>query len=770
MISSDVRQLAAPILISSRNDACEAPSYRLASRIQAHGLFLAAEPTSLRIVRLSSNAGSYLGLSNDLLLGSTIPALLAPGSAAQVRDAVESFQDGRETRDRLSLVLNITGPWRFSAAAFLYRSDGLICIEIEPPPYSAGPEMTAVLSSRFFDMVDSVARTAVRSDQLASLVCEAIQKITGFDRIYFCRFDSVGHGHVSGESNNGVLTSLMDHHFPATDVPQAARQIMTVNRFRLIPDVSAPDVPIIGAQDTPLDLTFSSYRAIAESHLQYLRNMQVGASLSFSVVANGDGRLEALFGGHHHAARHVSFRQMMAGCHLVELFKARFDSLKIAEDQVDLQQGTRALHDLAARFLQAGCDLGGFIDDNHAAFCDLMDADDVVCRIEQQDHLGRKLPSRQASRLLDYLAQKIAGGTELFQSDCLLADSIELGALLPAAAGALAVSLDLSGSTIIAWLRRETVVDQTWSGNPHQAIQVDDRGSVGPRSSFLAYIQETTGTCRAWPSTAGELAIKFRYAFSQALARYYETGMREAAEQASELKSEFLSNVTHELRSPMHAIIGFTRILAEEDSDLPPAKRKRFLDTILQSSQRLLHLIDDLLNLSRLQAGKQTFHLRPGDILPVVERAVAAIEALARIKRIEITIRNDCRSGAVFVDAASMEQVFINLLANALRFSPAGSHVLVTLDTHDQPSSVLIEVSDQGVGIPAAELDLVFDKFAQSSRTKSGGGGTGLGLAICREIVNANHGRIWASNNAAGGTSLFVELPQETNSSDEPQS
>ncbi len=112
----------------------------------------------------------------------------------------------------------------------------------------------------------------------------------------------------------------------------------------------------------------------------------------------------------------------------------------------------------------------------------------------------------------------------------------------------------------------------------------------------------------------------------------------------------------------------------------------------------------------------------------------------------------------------------INLLSNALKFSPPRTDICITLRTTETgQSSVMlaVEVADQGVGIPPDELDTIFDKFIQSSRTRSGAGGTGLGLAICREIAAAHGGRIWAENNPGGGTSLFVEVPQIGNDHDE---
>jgi light-regulated signal transduction histidine kinase (bacteriophytochrome) len=745
--------------IISRIDECELASYHQSSWIQAHGLLLAVDPASLRVIRISANAGSILGTKNDHLLGTTVPELLTLRSAAEVLDLVRGMQTGRESSARPSLSLDIAGTRGFSALAFLYRSDNLICIEIEPPAFATTSDNISDLLSRSFNVADRLAQSDVTGDRLAEMLCEALQAITGYDRIYFCRFDPIGHGHVLAESNNGVLPSLMDHHFPATDIPQAARRFMLVNPFRLIPDVEAADVAVIGGDGCELDLTRGTCRAIAKSHLRYLRNMRVSASLSFSVISGG--RLEALFGGHHHAARHVSYHEMAACWHLVRLVNARLDAIKTREHGSVMAHSMQMLEDMAARFGRADCDFASFVVANHQVFCDLMDADDVIGRIGQRTCLGRLLPAHLAGELLDFLLRKIATTAGAFQTDCLSTEDSRFAHLCPAVAGALAISLDLDGSDIIVWLRSETVVKQTWAGDPNQPVRVDDEGTIGPRNSFLAYVRETKGISRPWSSNAAGLAHQMRNTFSQVLARYYEAGMRKAAEQANALKSDFIANISHELRSPMHAIIGFSEALAQDNEGMEQAKRRRFLETILSSSRRLMGLIDDLLDVSRLQAGKMTFNLSVGNLAPVIERAVGGVDSLARQQEIDITIQDRAPGVQIKLDAVRIEQVMINLLSNAIKFSPPGSRVIVSLHATQRPPALVVEVADQGVGIPPDELEMIFDKFKQSSRTRTGAGGTGLGLAICREIIHAHTGRIWAANNLCGA-SMFIEFPLET--------
>jgi PAS domain S-box-containing protein len=497
--------------IQNRIEDCEKP-YHLCAQIQPHGIFCAIDPGSFKIVHVSANAAPFFGREADAMLGSNFAGILTPESADKL-----SGLAAMDAGTRKSLILTFTDPPGLTADAFLYRSGSLLCIEFE----LARPDAAAieVASSRFFELVERIAQTDA-SSALPGVVCEAIRDLLGVDRVYYIRFDGRGHGHVLGESRNEVLPELIDHRFPATDIPAAARRMFLVNPFRLIPDANASPVAILGGDGTPLDLTMSACRAVAEAHLQYNRNMGVNASCSFPVTR--DGHVEALFGGHHATARHLSFRQMMTGRHLVELFQSRFDFLKAREERSLLAERVEALYALSDSFEAAGHDLGAFIAGNHRAFYALMDADGVICRDRAQSHSGSSLAKPDAARLLEFLGSKLATGTDFYQTDCIADDDAQFASLSPAVAGVCAVSLDRAGNNIVAWLRREVVTVQKWGGDPHLAGEIDAEGRVGPRRSFLTYLREVKGTCRPWPSISADLARQLRHAFAQVLASHYE--------------------------------------------------------------------------------------------------------------------------------------------------------------------------------------------------------------------------------------------------------
>ncbi|MDE2584224.1 MAG: CHASE domain-containing protein [Betaproteobacteria bacterium] len=245
---------------------------------------------------------------------------------------------------------------------------------------------------------------------------------------------------------------------------------------------------------------------------------------------------------------------------------------------------------------------------------------------------------------------------------------------------------------------------------------------------------------------------------------------KEAAERANMAKSEFLANMSHELRTPMHAILSFAGLGYSRAQGLTGAEKlQHYFVRIKESGERLLALVNDLLDLSRLEAGKMPFDPRPQDLLPLVREALAEMEPLLADKQLHMDITADSPTVAL-CDPLRLGQLIRNLISNAIKFSPNGGTIRIHFcpallhsgrraADNGHRAALQMTVQDEGIGIPPHELEQVFDKFVQSSKTKTGAGGTGLGLAICREIAEAHRGSIYARCNDGPGASLVLVLP-----------
>lgn len=230
--------------------------------------------------------------------------------------------------------------------------------------------------------------------------------------------------------------------------------------------------------------------------------------------------------------------------------------------------------------------------------------------------------------------------------------------------------------------------------------------------------------------------------------------------QASRAKSEFLSVISHELRTPLHAILSYADLGLEESKELESRELEDFLNKIQISSNRLLYLINDLLDISRIEAGSLTYTFMKGDLYEMVLSSSSELSTLLESKEIELLVVKPGFPVSVNIDHHRMMQVLRNLIHNAIKFSPRGSSIKVHFTKEESTGSFLsTHITDEGPGIPEEELESIFNKFTQSRKAMYREKGTGLGLAICKEIIKAHGGKIDADNEPEGGACLTFTLP-----------
>ena len=223
------------------------------------------------------------------------------------------------------------------------------------------------------------------------------------------------------------------------------------------------------------------------------------------------------------------------------------------------------------------------------------------------------------------------------------------------------------------------------------------------------------------------------------------------------MKNEFISIVSHELRTPLTSIRGSLGLLAAGVLKNQPESAQRMLDIAVHDTERLVRLVNDILDLERLDAQKVNLVKQSWDLVTIIEQSVETVQSLAAESQIRLSV--EPTSVQVFVDRDRIIQTLVNLVSNAIKFSPP--ETTVTLSVQDQADQILFEVKDQGRGIPADQLETIFGRFQQvdasDSRQK---GGTGLGLAISKSIVQQHGGKLWVESIVGEGSSFYFTLPK----------
>jgi len=231
---------------------------------------------------------------------------------------------------------------------------------------------------------------------------------------------------------------------------------------------------------------------------------------------------------------------------------------------------------------------------------------------------------------------------------------------------------------------------------------------------------------------------------------------REAAEEANRIKSQFLANMSHELRTPLNAILNFTGFIA--DGVLGPINEEQrdILQKVIGSSQHLLSLINDILDLTKIEVGMMDLFLEEVDMNAALNASIATAKGLVKDTDIELRVNVEENLPHIIGDKRRIRQILLNLISNAVKFTPAGT---VTITAQQADGAIYLAVSDTGIGIPAAQQEIIFETFRQAKHDLPETPGTGLGLPIAKHFVEAHGGRLWLDSEVGVGSTFHVLLP-----------
>lgn len=240
------------------------------------------------------------------------------------------------------------------------------------------------------------------------------------------------------------------------------------------------------------------------------------------------------------------------------------------------------------------------------------------------------------------------------------------------------------------------------------------------------------------------------------------------AEEASYMKSLFLANISHELKTPIHAILSYAELGEDKSATVPPEKIKEYFQIIDSSGKRLLSLLDNLLDIAKLESGKMRYIYEKNCLKDATKFVVNELRAILEKRNIRVLLKDNRDRWEAEFDIERIQQVIRNIISNALKFIPDGTNIEIQMIEREfiprkykeYVKGIGLQIRDFGPGIPPEDLDKIFEKFIQSKQVKAGTKGTGLGLSISREIVNDHHGLLYAENHEEVGAIFTMLIPE----------
>ena len=528
-------------------DACAQEQIQFLGHVQDFGCLLVI--TSQWVVRnASANSQAILGIAPEALVAQRLTDLVPASTMHTLRGKVQVM--GRGDEGIRLFDVDVFGDGRGFDIA-IHRDNQTFLLEFEPKRPDRVRDPAAVAQSLLPRMV-----RADTTDELCEIAADAVWALTGFDRVMVYRFEQDFSGVVVAETLNGAASSYMGHRFPASDIPAQARALYRRNLMRIIADVDAPVHPIVPPQapsGAPTDLSLSVTRAVSPIHLQYLRNMDVGASMSVSILLEGE--LWGMIACHHAGAHYVDYETRSA----IELFTqllAYEIGLRAVREERRQSEAALDAHERVAMLVESSTsptpDLAAIAREIERVF----EIEGVAMLIGGHYHAAGLVPTREEfTRLMGDVARN--GLSRVFSSDNLGLSSPGVVAPERGIGGMLAIPIHSQRGDGVILFRREMTRDLIWAGRPEKERLAD--GRLSPRTSFSTWREERRGFCQSWTRADQSAAEVMRVSLLETTLRLSSDRDRMSTSR-NERQEVVIAELTHRLRNV------YTTIAAAIDS------------------------------------------------------------------------------------------------------------------------------------------------------------------------------------------------------------
>lgn len=731
---------------------CEREPIHMPGKIQSHG-FLIAIDWDFKINWASENTIEFLSVPAIELLEKHISIIDEP--IGKVKDSgfvvqliqLYSTHKGFEP----------TNPYSLKIADLTYNL--IICqfeigylLDFEPEISDLNNDITHHIGSSLSQMLGD-------TDLLMLLdnAAHQIKKIINYDRVMVYQFHEDEHGEVIAEVKNEELESLLNLHYPASDIPKQARELYIKNPTRIIADVNKPtsDILTYNKSSTALNLTDSSLRAVSPVHIQYLKNMGVASSFSISLLHQG--KLWGLIACHNYTPRFINFKQRTAAKLISQVLSSALSYRQLELDHRRIST-LQAVGDILSKHLLRNNTVDSALFEHEVNILDITDASGAALFFDNQIHKCGQTPDDEFLRELriwlnDYIEP------EVFVTDHLPSQNPLAIPYKDVASGILVCRLSKELGEYMVWFKPERISTFVWAGNPNKPVSIDPHGiaQISPRESFAKWSQTIELTSEPWKKVDIKSAMLLMDEVAFAISRK-ATEIRVLNERikiAYEELDAFSYTISHDLKNPISSIKGYSQLLIRNPS--LDEKAISMVKRIEAGADKMKGMIGDVLHYSLISKAKKEARIVNMDILlsDIKEELLVANNN----PRLTIDIMNVID---VYGDETMIMQLFSNLISNAVKYSNASSFPLITLDSEKTEIGVQYSIKDNGIGIDPDDHSKIFELFKRSETVRKYEG-SGVGLSIVKRIIEKHNGKIWLESEPGKGSIfyvLFIDLLQ----------
>ena len=731
---------------------CDREPIHLPGTIQPHGFLLAIDDSSWRVRYASTNVRELLDLDAHSMLGRPIDEVIGRSAERALRQAA---CDPLFTRRAVYIdrIARSGGDRPRTFVLIAHRHGGHVIVEGEAQPGDTPSREPHHQLEAFLNQMEATGTVL----ELVQLAARETRRITGFDRVMVYQFDSDWNGVVIAEDRNETLPSYLDLRFPASDIPRQARELYRINRLRLIASAHYDPVKIVSTRGdaSALDLSLSTLRSVSPVHLEYMRNMGTGSSMSISLMRSG--QLWGLLSCHSWEPRVVPF-ELRYTCDLLgQVLSLQLTAREHAaalKYRMDLRQLQSVL---IAAMAKRDFFAAGLIAESRALL-QLTGATGVAVVAQGEIELQGRTPTKpQVEAIVNWLTS--AGREDLFHTDELASVFPEAKEYAWSASGLLAVSISRVHRSFILWFRPEVIGTVTWGGDPNKPVENASGNALRlhPRKSFETWIETVRGHAEPWQEPEIEAARELRAAVIEIVLQNAER-LAQLTEELTRTNKEletFSYTVSHDLRAPFRHIRAYAELLKLEKGRLLDEEGRQFVDHVLSGASYAGRLVDNILAFS--QMGRTTLQLS----------SVALSELVADVMN-DFTLESSKREidwhieplPVVEADASMLRTVMQNLLENALKYTRDRKPARIEVTAQENADEHIVRVRDNGVGFDEKYKAKLFGMFQRLHRWEDFEG-TGIGLASVRRIVGRHGGRVWAEGALNQGATFYFALPKK---------